>query len=337
MLEERQRHVAPNIRMYLRGTGFRHWMIECGFECQSLRPVERSRRYRNPKASRRSLGGPINAPHYEAIKSAKYNKWENRVIGLVVRIGCSPLEVRRFGVGDGVKAPGQMASSVTPAAHPASGRPMEEQGVGMDDRLGDRLVRFEFTPHLATTSLTCRLWDRYAGFPGPGGFRDRSRGLCGGLRCSGCKRPPLLGPRPIQGLLLYRPPGGWLPRSTVNEDPVELFETTGQVELAEILFDGMLLRGPGVVQFAQVAEAEQPSLSSSIMCMIVGPRLRQRRESDPSSSGQDVKDNRSSDPPSEIWCPLVRPGISFEVMICCNLDLSVSHVSPLFAAVRALQ
>jgi len=85
----------------------------------------------------------------------------------------------------------------------------------------------------------------------------------------------------------------------VNEDPVELFETTGQVELAEILFDGMLLRGPGVVQFAQVAEAEQPSLSSSIMCMvgclytcdlkIVGPRLRQRRESDPSSSGQDVK------------------------------------------------
>ena len=37
---------------------------------------------------------------------------------------------------------------------------------------------------------------------------------------------------------------------------VELFETTGQVELAEILFDGTRSKGAGVVQFAQVAEAE---------------------------------------------------------------------------------
>ncbi|KAF8958225.1 hypothetical protein BDZ97DRAFT_1595385, partial [Flammula alnicola] len=47
-----------------------------------------------------------------------------------------------------------------------------------------------------------------------------------------------------------------LPWSTANEDLVELFETTGQVELAEILFDGTHSKGCGVVQFAQVAEAE---------------------------------------------------------------------------------
>jgi len=47
-----------------------------------------------------------------------------------------------------------------------------------------------------------------------------------------------------------------LPWSTANEDLVELFETTGQVELAEILFDGTRSKGAGVVQFSQVAEAE---------------------------------------------------------------------------------
>jgi len=47
-----------------------------------------------------------------------------------------------------------------------------------------------------------------------------------------------------------------LPWSTANEDLVELFETTGQVELAEILFDGTRSKGAGVVQFAQVPEAE---------------------------------------------------------------------------------
>jgi RNA recognition motif. (a.k.a. RRM, RBD, or RNP domain) len=47
-----------------------------------------------------------------------------------------------------------------------------------------------------------------------------------------------------------------LPWSTANEDLVELFETTGQVELAEILFDGTRSKGCGVVQFAQTAEAE---------------------------------------------------------------------------------
>lgn len=47
-----------------------------------------------------------------------------------------------------------------------------------------------------------------------------------------------------------------LPWSTANEDLVELFETTGQVELAEILFDGTRSKGCGVVQFAQIGEAE---------------------------------------------------------------------------------
>ena len=37
---------------------------------------------------------------------------------------------------------------------------------------------------------------------------------------------------------------------------MELFETTGQVELAEILFEGTRSKGCGVVQFGQVQEAE---------------------------------------------------------------------------------
>jgi hypothetical protein len=47
-----------------------------------------------------------------------------------------------------------------------------------------------------------------------------------------------------------------LPWSTAHDDLVELFETTGSVELAEILFDGTRSKGMGVVQFTQVAEAE---------------------------------------------------------------------------------
>ncbi len=37
---------------------------------------------------------------------------------------------------------------------------------------------------------------------------------------------------------------------------MELFETTGQVELAEILFEGTRSKGCGVVQFGQISEAE---------------------------------------------------------------------------------
>ena len=56
-----------------------------------------------------------------------------------------------------------------------------------------------------------------------------------------------------------------LPWSTANEDLVELFETTGQVELAEILFDGTRSKGCGVVQFAQMAEAET-AIGLLLMC-----------------------------------------------------------------------
>ncbi|KAJ7916500.1 hypothetical protein B0H13DRAFT_2250318 [Mycena leptocephala] len=58
-------------------------------------------------------------------------------------------------------------------------------------------------------------------------------------------------PEPSQQIMVRN-----LPWSTANEDLVELFETTGQVELAEILFDGARSKGCGVVQFAQVGEAE---------------------------------------------------------------------------------
>lgn len=58
-------------------------------------------------------------------------------------------------------------------------------------------------------------------------------------------------PEPSQQIMVRN-----LPWSTANEDLVELFETTGQVEVAEILFDGTRSKGCGVVQFAQVTEAE---------------------------------------------------------------------------------
>lgn len=48
-----------------------------------------------------------------------------------------------------------------------------------------------------------------------------------------------------------------LPWSTTNEDLVELFETTGQVVLAEILYEGTRSKGSGVVQFKEVEEATE--------------------------------------------------------------------------------
>jgi RNA recognition motif-containing protein len=47
-----------------------------------------------------------------------------------------------------------------------------------------------------------------------------------------------------------------LPWSTSNEDLVELFETTGTVLFAEILFEGARSKGQGVVQFSEMQEAE---------------------------------------------------------------------------------
>ncbi|KAI6106977.1 hypothetical protein EDD17DRAFT_1888537 [Pisolithus thermaeus] len=100
--------------------------------------------------------------------------------------------------------------------------------------------------------------DLYADYPGPdsghGGLRmdnyggygnSTSGGGGGGYMGSGYEAEP------SQQIMVRN-----LPWSTANEDLVELFETTGQVELAEILFDGTRSKGCGVVQFSQVPEAE---------------------------------------------------------------------------------
>lgn len=47
-----------------------------------------------------------------------------------------------------------------------------------------------------------------------------------------------------------------LPWSTSNEDLVELFQTTGKVDEAEIVFEHGRSKGVGVVQFATVEDAE---------------------------------------------------------------------------------
>ncbi|KAL7007848.1 g-strand binding protein [Cystobasidiomycetes sp. EMM_F5] len=47
-----------------------------------------------------------------------------------------------------------------------------------------------------------------------------------------------------------------LPWSTSNEDLVELFQTTGTVEEAEIIWEGGRSKGNGIVQFATIDEAE---------------------------------------------------------------------------------
>ncbi|KAI9569779.1 RNA-binding domain-containing protein [Boletus coccyginus] len=96
--------------------------------------------------------------------------------------------------------------------------------------------------------------DIYADYPGP----DQSGGPGGhgGLRMDSYGGGygggyGYIEPEPSQQIMVRN-----LPWSTANEDLVELFETTGQVELAEILFDGTRSKGCGVVQFAQVSEAE---------------------------------------------------------------------------------
>lgn len=102
--------------------------------------------------------------------------------------------------------------------------------------------------------------DIYADYSGP----DQQQAPGGGLRMDGYNNSGYSGggvggfqgnygpePEPSQQIMVRN-----LPWSTANEDLVELFETTGQVELAEILTDGTRSKGSGVVQFAQVAEAE---------------------------------------------------------------------------------
>ncbi|KAF7326407.1 hypothetical protein MVEN_02618400 [Mycena venus] len=103
--------------------------------------------------------------------------------------------------------------------------------------------------------------DLYADYSGPdqggayGGGHGGGYGAHGGAHHgAGFAGPGGAGyvePEPSQQIMVRN-----LPWSTANEDLVELFETTGQVELAEILFDGARSKGCGVVQFAQVGEAE---------------------------------------------------------------------------------
>ena len=47
-----------------------------------------------------------------------------------------------------------------------------------------------------------------------------------------------------------------LPWSTSNEDLIELFQTTGQVDFAEVVHEGGRSKGVGIVQFATMEEAE---------------------------------------------------------------------------------
>ena len=51
---------------------------------------------------------------------------------------------------------------------------------------------------------------------------------------------------------------------------MELFETTGQVELAEILFEGTRSKGCGVVQFSQIPEAETAIGILNNFCLVNG-------------------------------------------------------------------
>ncbi|KAJ7734956.1 hypothetical protein DFH07DRAFT_754198 [Mycena maculata] len=104
--------------------------------------------------------------------------------------------------------------------------------------------------------------DLYADYSGPdqagaaassaygGGFGAHGHGGAASF-ATGPGGPGYVEPEPSQQIMVRN-----LPWSTANEDLVELFETTGQVEVAEILFDGARSKGSGVVQFAQVGEAE---------------------------------------------------------------------------------
>ncbi|KAI0331769.1 RNA-binding domain-containing protein [Cubamyces sp. BRFM 1775] len=94
--------------------------------------------------------------------------------------------------------------------------------------------------------------DLYADYSGPdsqGGMR--MGGFDAGYAAAGAGAYAGFEPEPSQQIMVRN-----LPWSTANEDLVELFETTGQVELAEILYEGTRSKGCGVVQFAQVQEAE---------------------------------------------------------------------------------
>lgn len=55
---------------------------------------------------------------------------------------------------------------------------------------------------------------------------------------------------------------------------MELFETTGVVEMAEILFDGTRSKGAGVVQFSQIEEAQTAIGAYMNICL---PKFKSNR------------------------------------------------------------
>lgn len=87
--------------------------------------------------------------------------------------------------------------------------------------------------------------DLYADYNGPEGVVGAPTGPSASLA-------PAVALEPSKQIMIRN-----LPWSTSNEDLVELFETTGQVVLAEILYEGTRSKGSGVVQFKEVEEAEQ--------------------------------------------------------------------------------
>jgi len=93
---------------------------------------------------------------------------------------------------------------------------------------------------------TSNLYGDYSGQDGspssPPGYRGAPRGIAGG---------PSLSIHPNQQIFVKN-----LPWSTSNDDLVELFQTTGRVQHAEVLFDGGRSKGVGVVEFETVEEAE---------------------------------------------------------------------------------
>ncbi|WWC92679.1 uncharacterized protein L201_007638 [Kwoniella dendrophila CBS 6074] len=84
----------------------------------------------------------------------------------------------------------------------------------------------------------------YADYNGPEGGEGMAVDGAG----SGLKPQPA---EPNQQILVRN-----LPWSTANEDLVELFETVGNVSVAEVLFEAGRSKGEGIVQFSETAEAQ---------------------------------------------------------------------------------
>lgn len=90
----------------------------------------------------------------------------------------------------------------------------------------------------------------FGGRGGPrGGFGGGGFGGRGGF--GGASERNLPPAEPSQQIFVKN-----LPWSTSNEDLVELFQTTGKVDEAEVLIEGGRSKGVGVVQFASVSDAE---------------------------------------------------------------------------------